>query len=299
MMSIFKKFVKTDEENEKMAEINDFENFLEFCTCKDAALKARLLYEAKHNPEEFFNTHEELHHVLVYPSQHLYVGLLQHYLEENRNVCTVDWKAGARYYHYALAKCGMPREIGKKINFEDWEQYANEAILCRIGMWMEENTQYRLFIVAPEFDDNIVVGLILDKGIDILINLAQKVGVTIKCVDTNYAKETNCNLDEEAEENRLGFDLMYKKQDTGGNTIGFQIVESKYCETGRIKLEDTPLGVKMSPEWIKNILKLMGEEGKEILKAYEEDKVETVLYVITGSDKTPIKIENPFERFGS
>lgn len=297
-MSIFNRFKKSKENTNEIIEVKNFKKLLEYCACKDAHIKARNLYEAKHKPQEFFNHHKELYNVIVYPSKHLFVGLLQHYLEENGNLCTVDWKAGAKYFYYALAKCGMPREIGEKINFDSMEQYANESILCRLGIWLEENTEYRLFIVAHEFDDNVVLGFIPKDGMNILIDLAKEIDLTIKCVNKNYAETTNCNLNEKAEENRQGFDRIYEKTDKNGKCIGYLLVESKYCETGRIKLEETSLGIKMSPEWIKTILTHMPDTGTDILKAYEEGNVDTLLLITTSPNADPIKIENPYERFG-
>lgn len=251
----------------------------------------KLLAECKMNYTGFLDQHPQYLSCFAYAGEKMYVGLYQHFLESAGYVKTIDWKAPAGLCVYALAKCGLPEQEYRKMNLDAMLPYDTQAILCRIGLQLE-NSNMRLYQIAPELDDVFVAGIAPVDVIPTLIQSADKIGIHIVCMDQAYVDKNKIDINSICDRtDRIGIDAIYQKQEN--NELHYLLSDVRYSETGRIHFEDTPFGQRLSPEWLHTVL----DNQPEVLKAYSEGKAELVLSVVYGTDMKPLMFNDPYTHF--
>ncbi len=253
---------------------------------------AKWLVECRLDCTGFLDEHPQFKHVFAYASPRMYIGLFQYLLETAGYVKTIDWKADAGMCAYALAKCGLPKEIYQQMNLQELNQYDTHAILARIGLLLEKS-ELRLYQIAPEFDDVFCVGLAPANVLDVLIPAADAAGIHIVCVNSRYIEENHVDLTSLNEkEDRLGIDALYQKEEEG--EVHYLLSDVRYSETGLVQLEDTPFGQRLSPQWLEAVLK----QYPHVLNALHEGKGKVVLTVVFDQENQPLLFEDPYTRFG-
>lgn len=276
--------------NEEKINLADYEEALKIFNglISDAP---RLLAECKMNYTGFLELYPQFISCFAYAGEKMYVGLYQHFLESAGYVKTIDWKAPAGLCVYALAKCGLPEQEYRKLNLDTLSPYDTQAILCRIGLQLE-NSNMRLYQIAPELDDVFVAGIAPVDVIPTLIQSANKIGIHIVCMDQAYVDKNKINLDSLCDKTeRVGIDAIYQKK--VNDELHYLLSDVRYSETGRIHFEDTPFGQRLSPEWLHAVLNYQ----PEILKAYDEGKADLVLSVVYGTEGEPLTFKDPYSRF--
>ena len=276
--------------NEEVKKLEDYQEAFKYFNgiSADAAM---LLAECRMNYTQFLDQHPQFKPCFAYAGANMYVGLYQHFLESAGYVATIDWKAPAGMCLYSLARCGLPEAEYRKLNLEALAPYDTQAILARVGLALSKS-DVRLFQIAPEFDDVFVAGIAPAALLPAIIQSAYKIGVRVVCIDEAYVKEKKIDLKRQCDrEDRLGLDAIYQKVEN--NEKHYLFSDVRYSETGRIQLEQTPFGERLSPQWLAATL----ENQPELLEAYHKGRAEIVLSVIYDPKEEPLIFNDPYSRF--
>ncbi len=250
-----------------------------------------LFEECKKDYHTFVDKHMEFQKVFAFTCPQMYVGLFQYFMEEEGIVGTLDWKASVPMIAYVLAKHGLPEKTYRELDLTELAPFEPLAILGRIGLQLE-NSNYRLVQIAPEYDDDFVVGVLPKETAEDLAKRALEEGIQIAILDKAYISEKINVQGISSEQNRDGIDRLYRNNEENG--ILYVICDARYSETGKISFQETVFGKRLSPEWIDAML----ENIPEIRQAYHEKKVSVLMSIVNETMKTPIIVEHPYERFG-
>lgn len=216
-----------------------------------------MVCEAEKNPESFLKKYDQLRDIFVYPSEKLYVGLIEEILEQNKKIFTLDWKATPFDVMKGLEYLGMKKN---DIIAMDLQSQVNKpldgALLCVID-YLNEYTDLSLILIANDLDDNVVFSIISNNKLKSILDCFKKCGINAFHYNYDYINDNMINTCELDEEINYGFDGVYIKKDYKNDISEIIIAETKYCETGRIKMTNTASGNQMSSEWINDQLQKM------------------------------------------
>ena len=260
-----------------------------------------MVCEAKENPKAFLNKYEELRDILIYPSDKLYVGVIEEILEQNQKVFTLDWKATPFDVMKGLECLGIKKE---DIIMMDLQSQVNKpldgALLC-IADYLSEYTDLSLILIANDLDDNVVFSIVPNDKLISILDYFKNCEINAFHYNVDYVNDNminTCELDEEID---YGFDRIYVRKDYKGDIAEILIAEIKYCETGRLKMTNTSSGNQMSSAWISDKL------NKMITSQYEDtrntgnmiinnlNKINTLVMAILPNEKT-LEIQDAFHK---
>ncbi|MBE6062117.1 MAG: hypothetical protein E7207_00825 [Clostridium butyricum] len=261
-----------------------------------------MVCEAKTNPEAFFNKYDELRDVFVYPSDKLYVGVIEEILEQNRKALTLDWKADAFDIMKGLEHLDIidKRDIIAMDLPSAIDKPMDGAFVCIID-YLKEYTDLSLIIIANNLDDNTVISIVPNDKLNCILECFRNCDINAFHYNIDYINDNMINTCELEEEIDNGFDIVGREDGPNGELSKIIIAEVKYCGTGRIKMTKTASGNQMSNEWVNNILFRMSTSEYQDTRNTAEmifnnvEKLTTQVMVVLPNEET-IKIENAFSK---